>query len=129
MPKETFRSEWVKCGKPGCGSCPHGPYWYAYWREGKKTRKRYIGKERPPVPPETAAARPDPLDDIFDRRKASADLAWRILGIPRTADRKAALARYREQSRLLHPDRCSGETKPMMRLNCAWAYLKAVFGW
>jgi hypothetical protein len=25
----------------------HGPYWYAYWREGPKVRKKYLGKTRP----------------------------------------------------------------------------------
>jgi hypothetical protein len=43
----TFRQEMVRCGKKGCTRCPHGPYWYAYWREGGKTRSRYVGKELP----------------------------------------------------------------------------------
>jgi hypothetical protein len=45
----TYRREYVKCGKQGC-SCAkgkgHGPYWYAYWREGKKLKKKYLGKKR-----------------------------------------------------------------------------------
>ena len=45
----TYRLETVRCGKPGCASCPHGPYWYAYYRDGGKLRSRYIGKERPDV--------------------------------------------------------------------------------
>lgn len=43
----TYRLETVKCGKEGCRSCPHGPYWYAYYREGDKLRSRYIGRELP----------------------------------------------------------------------------------
>jgi hypothetical protein len=43
----TYRLESVKCGKPGCTKCPHGPYWYAYWREDGKVRSRYIGPELP----------------------------------------------------------------------------------
>jgi hypothetical protein len=43
----TFRQEMVKCGKDGCTRCPHGPYWYAYWREGGRTRSRYVGKTLP----------------------------------------------------------------------------------
>jgi hypothetical protein len=43
----TFRQEMVRCGKEGCTRCPHGPYWYAYWREDGKTRSRYVGKELP----------------------------------------------------------------------------------
>ena len=40
--KITYRREWVKCGaKCKCnGGKGHGPYWYAYWREGGKLKKR-----------------------------------------------------------------------------------------
>jgi hypothetical protein len=43
----TYRQETVKCGKPACTRCPHGPYWYAYWKEEGRTRKRYIGRHLP----------------------------------------------------------------------------------
>jgi hypothetical protein len=46
-PRVTYRLEPVTCGKPGCRSCPHGPYWYAYYREGGRLRSRYIGRELP----------------------------------------------------------------------------------
>jgi hypothetical protein len=46
--KVTFRQERVRCGRATCTKCPHGPYWYAYWREGGKLRSRYIGKQLPP---------------------------------------------------------------------------------
>ena len=39
----TYRQEKISCGK-NCRGCPHGPYWYAYWREDGKTRSKYIGK-------------------------------------------------------------------------------------
>lgn len=39
----TYRLEHVSCGK-NCKGCPHGPYWYGYWKEGGKTRSKYIGK-------------------------------------------------------------------------------------
>ena len=48
--KKTYRSEMVRCGKKGCKCAegkPHGPYWYAYWTEGGKTKSQYIGKELP----------------------------------------------------------------------------------
>ncbi len=45
--KVTFRQETVRCGKQGCRSCPHGPYWYAYWREDGRLRSRYVGKQLP----------------------------------------------------------------------------------
>ena len=45
--KVTYRLEPVRCGKAGCTRCPHGPYWYAYWREDGRLRSRYIGKHLP----------------------------------------------------------------------------------
>ena|SRR3989442_15903919 len=45
--KITYRQERVRCGRENCTRCPHGPYWYAYWREGGRLRSRYIGKEPP----------------------------------------------------------------------------------
>lgn len=43
----TYQLEKVRCGKPNCKSCPHGPYWYAYYRKGFNGRmvSKYIGKE------------------------------------------------------------------------------------
>jgi hypothetical protein len=46
-PKVTYRRQTVKCGKRGCTRCPHGPYWYAYYREDGRLRSRYIGRELP----------------------------------------------------------------------------------
>jgi hypothetical protein len=46
--KVTYRLQRVRCGKRGCARCPHGPYWYAYWREDGKVRSRYIGRELAP---------------------------------------------------------------------------------
>lgn len=43
-PTLRLRRRLVRCGKPGCRSCPHGPYWYAFWREGGRRRSRYIGR-------------------------------------------------------------------------------------
>lgn len=43
----TYRLETVRCGKPACKSCPHGPYWYAYYREGRRLKSRYIGRDLP----------------------------------------------------------------------------------
>ena len=54
--KITYRLEPVRCGKTGCARCPHGPYWYAYWREGGRMRSRYIGKSLP------QGATPAPLE-------------------------------------------------------------------
>jgi hypothetical protein len=47
----TYQLQYRKCGKPTCGTCKrgpgHGPYWYAYWREGNKLRSGYVGKTQP----------------------------------------------------------------------------------
>jgi len=47
-----YKLEPAFCGKERCKKCAkgegHGPYWYAYWWEGGKTRKKYIGKRLPP---------------------------------------------------------------------------------
>ncbi|MDX1658066.1 MAG: hypothetical protein R3343_04530 [Nitriliruptorales bacterium] len=48
--KVTYRQEAVRCGKESCGSCPHGPYWYAYWKRDGRTRKQYIGRQLPGEP-------------------------------------------------------------------------------
>jgi hypothetical protein len=50
-PEVSYFQDWVKCGKASCKTCRegqgHGPYWYAYWTEHGKTKKKYIGKQRP----------------------------------------------------------------------------------
>lgn len=53
--KVSLRKQEVRCGKPTCTRCPHGPYWYAYWWEDGRRRSRYIGK----------------LDDIPERSHAT----------------------------------------------------------
>lgn len=58
----TYRQEHVRCGSDGCNGCPHGPYWYGYWKEDGRTRKMYIGRTLPgealePVDPD-AGVRP-----------------------------------------------------------------------
>jgi hypothetical protein len=46
VPAVTYRRQEVRCGR-SCESCPHGPYWYAYWKEGGRSRSQYIGRELP----------------------------------------------------------------------------------
>ena len=56
-PRVRLRSRMVKCGKDGCRSCPHGPYWYAHWTEEGRRRSRYVGKlPEEPVNPWARAA-------------------------------------------------------------------------
>jgi hypothetical protein len=42
-PNATIRQEYVKCGNPDCQNS-HGPYFYAYWKQDKRLKKRYVGK-------------------------------------------------------------------------------------
>ncbi|MGD9673686.1 MAG: hypothetical protein AB7U98_09435 [Candidatus Nitrosocosmicus sp.] len=44
-----IREEYVKCGKEFCLQCPHGPYYYAYWKDSttKKLKKKYLGSIDP----------------------------------------------------------------------------------
>ena len=45
----TVRSEHIRCGKSNCLRCPHGPYYYAYWKDGNgKLNKKYIGSNYNP---------------------------------------------------------------------------------
>ena len=46
MPAVTYRQQEVRCGRD-CTACPHGPYWYAFWKEGGRTRSQYIGNQLP----------------------------------------------------------------------------------
>ena len=70
-PTLTYRQEHVRCGKASCSTCPHGPYWYAYWKQDGRTKKRYIGRHLPGEPLE-----PVEVDDMArtpsdDRRRRS----------------------------------------------------------
>jgi hypothetical protein len=50
-PAVSLRRQWVRCGKESCTRCPHGPYWYAYWREDGRRRSRYVGKLEDEIDP------------------------------------------------------------------------------
>ena len=41
--KARIRREYVKCGNPDCQNS-HGSCLYAYWKQDKKLRKLYVGK-------------------------------------------------------------------------------------
>jgi hypothetical protein len=42
-PNATIRQEFIRCGILDCQNS-HGPYLYAYWKQDKKLRKLYVGK-------------------------------------------------------------------------------------
>ena len=116
----SVQAEYVRCGKR-CGTCPHGPYWYEYWREGKRVKKRYVGKVRPKseAPPVE-----DPDDAIFDRRRASLSLAKKILGIEgKVLNRQVLDRQYRKLAMLHHPDK-GGDARKFSRINTAASYAR-----
>jgi len=48
----TYSQQYRRCGKAGCSPCAtgapgHGPYWYAFWRDGGVRHSRYLGKQAP----------------------------------------------------------------------------------
>lgn len=45
--KVFLLSRLIKCGK-GCNGCPHGPYWYGYYRSKGSFVSFYIGRHLPP---------------------------------------------------------------------------------
>ena len=58
----TYQLQYRKCGKASCSTCRngqgHGPYWYAYWRDGARLRSGYVGKIHPALPIATAPTPP-----------------------------------------------------------------------
>lgn len=47
-PTVSYREQYIKCGKEKCKCAQghlHGPYKYAYWREGGKVITKYVGKK------------------------------------------------------------------------------------
>ena len=43
-PRIKLRRRLVRCGKTSCTTCPHGPYWYAFWSEDGRRRSKYVGR-------------------------------------------------------------------------------------
>ncbi len=68
----TYQRQFRKCGKSSCSTCRtgqgHGPYWYAYWRDGSRLRSSYIGKIGPsqPAPNPNPAVEPAPTPIVED---------------------------------------------------------------
>ena len=123
----TYRCEYVRCGKPACKSCPHGPYWYGYMHVGGKMEKEYIGKDKPAALRVKAPAE-DRLDAIFNRKGATAELACEILCI--TGDVKEHQARHAFNVLIMtnHPDR-GGDAKVAARITAAFSFLRSAMGW
>lgn len=69
LQRVSYRQEHVRCGKQGCSACPHGPYWYAYWKQDGRTRKQYIGRHLPGEPLEPVV--PDAQADAQQRDRTA----------------------------------------------------------
>jgi hypothetical protein len=118
-----FRSEYVRCGKDGCNTCPHGPYWYGYFRVGTRVHKRYFGKRDP-----RKGAQPHPWDVIFCAESASVRLACEILNLAESATYQPARRHWNRYVRTCHPDR-GGNGQLWVWRSAAWSFLKASRGW
>lgn len=46
-PEVTYRQREIRCGKPQCQGCPHGPYWYATWQANGRSHTVYVGRHLP----------------------------------------------------------------------------------
>lgn len=125
----TYRSEYIKCGKASCSSCPHGPYWYGYRHELGKLHKKYFGKLDPR--PRTQTYKEEAVDgreDILSRETASVKLAAYILGIDENCDMKTARSAFRKLTLENHPDR-GGDHKTYTYISAAWSWLRAFRSW
>lgn len=72
-----YQLEEQRCGKANCSRCPHGPYWRAYWWDGKRQLSKYVGKKLPPgVEPGQTQLRRLPSPPELSKRDAR-----RLLGL------------------------------------------------
>lgn len=110
--KYSLRREWVRCGKEACRSCPHGPYWYAYWWEGGRTRKRYLGKK---LPGEFARG------EVNREVQLSRELRDGLVELEAIFRKDVALGRryFLHLVKLWHPDR-GGDKQAMQAVNALW---------
>jgi hypothetical protein len=75
----TYQLQYRKCGKAACSTCRntqgHGPYWYAYWREGSRLRSGYVGKNNPkPKSTDAQPGQPSKKDKTSPKHKAVASV-------------------------------------------------------
>jgi predicted ATPase/DNA-binding SARP family transcriptional activator len=136
----TYSQQFRRCNKPACPTCVlgapgHGPYWYAYWREGGRRRSRYIGKQRPLEAASAPVAEPDEgtSDQVYAPlrvRTLGGFAVWcgtKLLPADAWTQRKAALLfkclvsapRHR-----LHREQLSELLRPEEEPTAAAAYLR-----
>jgi hypothetical protein len=129
---ETYRCEFVNCGK--CkGGCAHGPYWYAYWKENGRLRKRYIGKLDPRPDAQNRAVPAVLPDDVYEailkEETASYPVACAVLNLePGAFNEYHARERWiqlRKAYRMPSPE----NARMRMAINAAWGFLRTWHGW
>lgn len=111
----TYRQQLIKCGKPACRKCPHGPYWYAVWWSKGRWRTQYVGKELPErikVPGEEPKRPPQP-------KPLSRQAARNILGITSADNYQSGLKKWHK---LRKEAEALGEEgrQAVVALNRAW---------
>lgn len=124
----TYQLRYVRCGKPACQACVvgfgHGPYWYAYRRDGGRVRSRYVGKN---LPTEAFANQPAPKPDIDERwvfrGRMDGKTALRILGFASWPTPADAQKRWRQLVYMHHPDR-GGDSRICAAINVAYGYVR-----
>lgn len=126
----AYRCQYIRCGKKNCKACPHGPYWYSFYRESGKMKSRYHGKAdpRPRADEQAEHKAPDPFADIYCRQTATPALAFRILGIPPSDNMATVRRAYLLLVKQCHPD-VGGEPGVFQRVEAAWSFLKSYYGW
>lgn len=139
MDTPWYQQEFIRCGKPSCRRCPHGPYWYQYWWANGKTRKKYIGKRLPDQDERDDLVREQQLEKATKELVAigflpqiAPDLtsaqAWEVIGLKPT--RNPGMVRARVNS--LRKKAASGQcvtTADVGLIDRAYAALCKEFGW
>jgi DnaJ-class molecular chaperone len=102
----------------------HGPYWYAFWKEGGKTRSKYVGKARP-----GRERRKEQRDERHapPPPRAPMENDWTVIGVRRGAPWDDIKRAYRAATKRHHPD-VGGDPRRMVRLNQAFARLRHQHG-
>jgi hypothetical protein len=123
---ESYQCKWIRCGKKRCRTCPHGPYWYGFWREGEKVKCCYYGRKdpRPETPgAETGRGSPDWMESILDLKSATMEVACRILGVAVNSTYRTAFTAFVRLTKANHPD-LGGTSEDQAYINAAWSYFK-----
>lgn len=127
----TYRCQYVRCCKPRCKTCPHGPYWYGFWKEGGRTKSRYYGKADPRREAPQHGSEASVMDRwraIFDRKSATLELAREIMELPELHGQEDAQKAFCKLSLKYHPDR-QGNVELMQMLNAAWSFIRSWHRW